>query len=185
MLQRRIPRCSCRTSRASWSARLRGRRHRQGRRQDGDGGGERQVPKVTLIVGGSSAPATTACAGAPTVRAFCSLAERAHLGDWRRAGGVGAGDRQRDNIEGEGKAGALTRRRRSRRQSRSVRDRGQSVLRHRAAVGRRHHRATGNAARAGAVILGGAECAGAQDEVWGCSGVVQAICEVLPAPIVI
>ena len=35
--QRKIPLCSCRTSPASWSAPSGGGRHRQGRRQDGDG----------------------------------------------------------------------------------------------------------------------------------------------------
>src|SRR5205814_804108 len=46
-----------------------------------------------------------------------------------------------------------------------------SVFCHRAAVGRRHHRAERNAAGAGAGLLRGAQCAGGGDEVWGVSNV--------------
>ena len=55
-------------------ARLRGGRHRQGRREARDCRGMRNaVPKLTVIVGGSfGQPATTECADVPTHRAFSS-----------------------------------------------------------------------------------------------------------------
>ena len=54
-------------------ARLRGRRHRQGRRQDGDGGGLRAGAEDHASSSAApTAPAITACAGAPTRRASCS-----------------------------------------------------------------------------------------------------------------
>ena len=56
--------CSCRTSRASWSAASTRRWHRPRRRQDGDRGLD--VPKFTgSSSAGAMAPVTTACAGAP------------------------------------------------------------------------------------------------------------------------
>ena len=78
------------------------------------------------------------------------VAERAHLGDGRRAGG----DRARDGAprcdRGEGRR--VERRRRGsvpRADPRAVRARGTSVLRKRAALGRRHHRSGRHAAGAG------------------------------------
>jgi hypothetical protein len=50
-----------------------------------------RVPKLTVIIGGSSAPVTTACAGAPTAALPVDVAQRAHLGDGRRAGRQRAG----------------------------------------------------------------------------------------------
>ena len=70
------------------------------------------------------------------------VAERAHLGDGRRAGRDGADD---------------GRRRRSRRDPRQVRGRGQPVLLDRPALGRRDHRPAGHAPRARAGDLCGAE----------------------------
>ena len=96
------------------------------------------------------------------------LAERAHLGDGRRAGGFRARHRQarqhrsgRRNVVGSGGGrvqGA---------DPRPVRGRGQSLLRHRAAVGRRHHRAVGDAPRAGLGVFRRAQRAGARDAVRG------------------
>ena len=48
-----------------------------------------------------------------------------------------------------------------------VRRTGRSLLRDRAALGRRHHRAVGNAPRAGTGVQRGAECAGGGDAVRG------------------
>ena len=51
---------------------VRGRRHRQGRRQDGDRGRLRRGAEVHgASSAAASAPATTACAGAPSTRASC------------------------------------------------------------------------------------------------------------------
>ena len=47
-----------------------------------------------------TAPAITACAAAPTAAFPVHLAERAHLGDGRRAGGLGAGHRQARQYRG-------------------------------------------------------------------------------------
>ena len=96
------------------------------------------------------------------------LAECAHLGDGRRAGGFRARHRQarqyrsrrRAMVRGRGGGIQIP-------DPRSVRDRGQSLLRHRAAMGRRHHRAERNAARVGSRLFRRAQCAGARDEVWG------------------
>ena len=53
-----------------------------------------QVPKITLIVGGSFGAGNYGMCGRAYGAALpVHLAERAHLGDGRRAGGVGAGDR--------------------------------------------------------------------------------------------
>ena len=75
-------------------ARLRGRRHRQGRRQDGDGGRLRaRCRRSRVIVGGSLRRRQLRHVRARLRPALpVHLAERAHLGDGRRAGGRGAGD---------------------------------------------------------------------------------------------
>ncbi len=128
-----------------------------------------QVPKITLIVGGSYGAGNYGMCGRAYAPAFLvHVAERAHLGDGRRAGGLGAGHRaarqyrgRRQDLEREGGGGVQGA------DPRSIRDRRQSLLRHGAAVGRRHHRARRNAARAGAGVFRGAQRAGAGDEVWG------------------
>ena len=87
--------CSCRTSPASWSgSKYEARRHRQGWRQDGDGGRDRARAEVhrhhrrqlrrrqLRHVRPRLRPALPV-----------DVAERAHLGDGRRAGRVGARDR--------------------------------------------------------------------------------------------
>jgi 3-methylcrotonyl-CoA carboxylase beta subunit len=60
---------------------VRERRHRQGRRQDGDGGGLRpRCRSSPSSSAAASAPATTACAAAPTSAALpVDVAQRAHL----------------------------------------------------------------------------------------------------------
>ena len=77
------------------------------------------------------------------------VAERAHLGDGRRAGGDRARHRQARRARGEGRH--VVRRRRGGVQGadpRAVRARGPSVLRERAAVGRRRDRSGRHAPRA-------------------------------------
>ena len=100
-------------------AQVRGRRHRQGRRQDGDRGRVRAVPKFTVIIGGSFGAGNYAHVRARLRAALpVDVAERAHLGDGRRAGG------ERARAGQAGRSGALgadlaprTRRRPSRRRS--------------------------------------------------------------------
>jgi 3-methylcrotonyl-CoA carboxylase beta subunit len=46
------------------------------------------VPKITVLIGGRSAPATTACAAAPIAALPVHLAQRADQRDGRRAGGI-------------------------------------------------------------------------------------------------
>ena len=96
------------------------------------------------------------------------LAECPHLGDGRRAGGERAGHGAARQYRGRRQKMVRDRGRRIQATDpRPIRSRGQSLLRHRAAVGRRHHHAGGNSPRAGAVFLRGAECADTGDEVWG------------------
>ena len=94
------------------------------------------------------------------------LAELAHLGDGRRAGGKRA--RHRAARQHRGRGQGLERRGGGGLQGadpRPVRGRGLALSRHRPAVGRRHHPALRNPPRAGAGLLRGAERAGAGDEV--------------------
>ena len=99
------------------------------------------VPKYTVIIGEATAPETTACAGAPTARAFSGCgpmrASRSWAASRRQAcsGSAPGGDR------GEGRR--LERRRRRSVQGadpRAIREAGPPLLRHRAYLGRRHHR---------------------------------------------
>ena len=128
------------------------RRHRQGRRQDGDRGGlragaEDHRHRRRLLRRRQLRHVRARLWAALSVH----LAERAYLGDGRRAGGFRAGDRAPRQYRSRRQE--LERRRRGRIQDadpRTIRDRRQSLLRHRAAVGRRHHRAVGDAPRAGA-----------------------------------
>ena len=78
---------------------VRGRRHRQGRRQDGDRRvARRAVPKFTVIIGGSYGAGNYGMCGRAYDAALpVDVAERAHLGDGRRAGGERAGHGARDS----------------------------------------------------------------------------------------
>ena len=128
-----------------------------------------QVPKVTLILGGSYGAGNYGMCGRahgprflftwPNSRISVMGGEQAAtvLATVKRdnieAGGGAWSDDEEEELQGA--------------DPRSVRGRGQSLLRHGAAVGRRHHRAERNAAGAGVGVLRGAQCAGAGDEVWG------------------
>ena len=110
-----------------------------------------QVPKITVIVGGSYGAGNYGMCGRAYGPRFLFTWPNARISvmGGEQAASVLATVR-RENIEGEARA-----RRRGRggvqgADPRPIRGRGQSVLRHRAAVGRRHHRAAGNPPRAGA-----------------------------------
>ena len=110
-----------------------------------------QVPKFTVVTGGSFGAGNYAmCGRAYEPAAALDVAERAHLGHGRRAGGDGALDR---------------RRRRRGRDPREVRGGGEPVLLDRAALGRRDHRPARHAPRARARARGGAQRADPRDDL--------------------
>ena len=72
-----------------------------------------EVPKITLIIGGSFGAGNYAMAGrAYSPRFLFTWPERAHLGDGRRAGRFGARPRQARRPRGRGQAGGRRKRRR-------------------------------------------------------------------------
>ena len=128
-----------------------------------------QVPKMTVIIGGSYGAGNYAMCGRAYSPALpLHLAQRAHLGDGRPAGGGRAGDRAAREHRGRGQAvergggGGV-----QAAGAGAVRARGAPVLCDRAAVGRRHHHAGRDAARGGAGAVGGAQCADPGAAVWG------------------
>ena len=109
------------------------------------------VPKFTVIVGGSYGAGNYGmCGRAYSPRFLWMWPIGPHLGDGRRAGGQGAGHRAARQYRGqgrrlgEGRGGGL-----QAADPRAVRARGPSVLRHGAAVGRRHPRSGRHAHGAG------------------------------------
>ena len=111
-----------------------------------------QVPKITLIVGGSYGAGNYGMCGRAYGPRFLFTWPNARISvmGGEQAASVLA-TVKRDNIEADG--GKWSRGRGGGIQGadpRPVRGRGQSLLRDRAAVGRRHHRADRDAARAGA-----------------------------------
>ena len=138
---------------------VRDRRHRQGRREDGHGGVVRRRSQVhghhrrqlrrrqLRHVRPRVQPALPV-----------DVAERAHLGDGRRAGGHGA--RRRSAATRSRRRAAAGERRRGSVQGadpRAVRARGSSVFRQRAPVGRRRDRSCRYAPRARARVVRGAQ----------------------------
>ena len=106
---------------------VRGGRHRQGRRQDGDRGGDcARCRSSRSSSAAASAPATTACAGAPTRRASCGCGRTRASPSWaasrRRACWRTV---RRDGMEARGEDAGRPRRKRrsSRRSARSTRRR--------------------------------------------------------------
>ena len=83
---------------------LRGRRHRQGRRQDGDGGRLRAVPKITVIVGGSYGAGNYGMCGRAYGPRFLFMWPNARISvmGGEQASSVLA-TVKRDNIEADGK----------------------------------------------------------------------------------
>ena len=106
-----------------------------------------QVPKITVIIGGSFGAGNYGMCGRAYSPRFLFTWPNARISrDGRRAGGARAGDRaarqhrgRRQDLERGGRGGLQGA------DPRAVRARGPSLLRHRAAVGRRHHRAGGDA----------------------------------------
>ena len=129
--------------------RLRGGRHRQARRQDGHrrrlrAGAEADRRDRRLLRRGQLLDVRARVFAALPV----DVAERAHLGDGRRAGRLGARDgaRRHDRRGGRGVQGA---------DPRAVRAPGQPVLLDRPAVGRRRHRPRRHQNRSGPGTFGG------------------------------
>ena len=130
---------------------VRGRRDRARRRQARDrgrlrGGAEVHGHRRRLVRRRQLRDVRPRLLAAPAL----DVAERAHLGDGRRAGGDGADD---------------GRRRRPRRDPRQVRGRGQPVLLDRAPLGRRNHRPARHPPRAGDGHLCSTERADPRDDV--------------------
>ena len=148
---------------------LRGRRHRQGRRQDGDRGRLRAACRRSRVIIGGSLRRRQLRHVRPRLRPALPVhvAERAHLGDGRRAGGERARDRAARQYRGATAAtGARRRRRHSRRRSATQYEREGNPYYATARLWDDGIIAAGrDAARAGAGVLGGAQCAGAGDEV--------------------
>ena len=106
-----------------------------------------QVPKITLIIGGSTARAITACAAAPIGPRFLFTWPNSRIsvmGGEQAASVLATVNRDADKWTPE-QAEAFKAPIRA-----EIRRRRQSLLRHRAPVGRRHHRAGRYAPRAGA-----------------------------------
>ena len=133
-----------------------------------------QVPKITVIIGGSYGAGNYAMCGRAYGPRFLFTWPNARISrDGRPAGGGRAGDRAAREHRGRGQD--VERGRGSRVQAagaRAVRARGASLLRHRAALGRRHHRARRDAARGGAGAVGRAQRADPGDAVRGVSDVI-------------
>ena len=128
-----------------------------------------QVPKITVIVGGSYGAGNYGMCGRAYGPRFLFMWPNARISvmGGEQAASVLATvqarqyrSRRQEMVAGRGRRiqGA---------DPRTIRNRRQSLLRHRAAVGRRHHRAVRDAPRAGAGVFRSAECAGAGDEVRG------------------
>ena len=113
-----------------------------------------EVPKFTVLIGGSFGAGNYGMCGRAYSPALpVHLAQQPHQRDGRRAGGERAGHRppRRRQVD------ARSRPKPSRRRSATLRGRGQSLARHRAAVGRRHHRPGADPRRAGPGLLRHAE----------------------------
>ena len=109
-----------------------------------------QVPKITLIIGGSYGAGNYGmCGRAYGPRFLFSWPNSRISRDGRRAGG----ERARHRPPRRRQMDARTGRSLQGPDPPEIRRRGQPLLRHRAAVGRRHHRAGGYAARAGAGVV--------------------------------
>ena len=97
-----------------------------------------QVPKITLIIGGSYGAGNYGMCGRAYWPALpLHLAELAHLGDGRRAGR----ERARHRPPRRRQMDPGTSRSLQGPDPREIRGRGQPLLRHRPPLGRRHHRA--------------------------------------------
>ncbi len=130
-----------------------------------------RVPKVTVIVGGSFGAGNYSMCGRAYNPRFLFTWPNARISvmGGEQAASVLATVRQREH---RGRRRQMVRGRGGGIQAadpRAIRGRGQSVLRHRAAVGRRHHRAGADRARAGARLCRDPQCADPTDALWRCS----------------
>jgi 3-methylcrotonyl-CoA carboxylase beta subunit len=82
---------------------VRERRHRPPRRQDGDGRGHANVPKFTVIIGGSFGAGNYGMCGRAYSRASCGCGPTRASRDGRRAGRQRAGHRQARRHRGQGR----------------------------------------------------------------------------------
>ena len=131
-----------------------------------------QVPKITLLVGGSFGAGNYGmCGRAYSPRfLFTWPNSRISVMGGEQAASVLATVR-RDNIEAEGRAWSAEEEEAFKAPDpRPLRGGGLALLRHRAPVGRRHHPALGDPAGAGARLLGDAQRAGAARRGSACSG---------------
>ena len=131
-----------------------------------------QVPKITVVIGGSYGAGNYGMCGRAYGPRFLFTWPNARISvmGGEQAASVLATVR-RDNIEADGQKMVRGRGRRIQAADpRAIRSRGQSLLRHRAAMGRRHHHARRDAPRAGAVLFRGAQCADPGDAGSECLG---------------
>ena len=123
------------------------------------------VPAITIMTGGSTAPATTRCAAAPTSRVSFHLAESSDRGDGRSSSRRDRHHQARSRGEAgetvdEQKLGAM--------KAMTERDRAEAILlRDRAAVGRRHHRPARHPHRRRDLAVGRVQRAGARHDELG------------------
>ena len=114
------------------------------------------VPKITLILGGSYGAGNYGMCGRAYGPRFLFTWPNARIsvmGGEQAASRAGDGA-SRDNIEADGKSWSADEEDAFKQPLlRAIRGGGQPLFRHRAAVGRQHHRAVGDAARAGAGIF--------------------------------
>ena len=128
-----------------------------------------QVPKITVIIGGSLRRRQLRHVRARLQSALpVHLAQRAHLGDGRPAGGQRA--RHRAPRQHRGRGQDLDRRGGGRLQEAAageLRARGPPLLRHRPPLGRRHHRPRRDPPRGGPGPIRRPQCADPRAAVWG------------------
>ncbi len=126
-----------------------------------------QVPKITVIIGGSYGAGNYGMCGRAYGPRFLFTWPNARISvmGGEQAASVLATVR-RENIEAEGKSWSEVEEEEFKQPIREQYEaEGNPYYAHRAAVGRRHHHARRNAPRVGAMLLGGAECADPGDEV--------------------
>jgi 3-methylcrotonyl-CoA carboxylase beta subunit len=146
---------------------VRERRHRQGRRQDGDRGGHAQVPKITVLIGGSFGAGNYGMCGRAYSPRFLWMWPNSRISvmGGEQAASVLATVR-RDGIEAKRRPGARTTKRPSRPRSAQQYEPGPSLLRHRPPVGRRRGRPGADPApRAGTGPVGQPQRADPADQV--------------------
>ncbi len=134
-----------------------------------------QVPKITVIVGGSFGAGNYGMCGRAYGPRFLFTWPNARISvmGGEQAASVLATVR-RENIEAAGKQWSEVEEEEFKAPIRDQYEReGSPYYANRAAVGRRHHPAERNPPRAGAGVLGRAECAGAGDAVRGVSDVAE------------